>query len=310
MQLARLRETGRTAGVERGGLVRVLAVPQHRGALVGGAVELGEPLGLLAPVAGADLLGHPRGDGHVVGGGVGVRLGSQACSGGEGEPAGLHGGERVGVLLGRGEDGDARVVLGGRTHHGGPADVDLLDTRVDVGAGGHRVGEGVQVDGHELERLDTELGELAHVVVLAGVGEDAGVHARVKGLDAALEALGEPGELLDAGDGQAQLLDRGGGSAGGDERDSGVVQAADQLLQPRLVVDRDQSAAHRAAGLVRGGRGRGGLGHGRSSASCADRCCGTQAGDAGSLTPRWCPTCASRVRPTLPSRVHAPRRTW
>ena len=72
-----------------------------------------------------------------------------------------------------------------------------------------------QADGWQVAealRRDPEVGELGHVVGLAGVGEDAGVHARVQRLDPSLEALGEPGEVLDLGDRQAQRLDEGGAS--------------------------------------------------------------------------------------------------
>ena len=79
--------------------------------------------------------------------------------------------------------------------------------------------------------------------VEATVGEDAGVHARVQGLDPAVEALGEAGEVLDLGDGQAEVGDQLGRATGGDELDAGVVQAADELVEPGLVVDGDQAHA-------------------------------------------------------------------
>ena len=41
----------------------------------------------------------------------------------------------------------------------------------------------------------------------AGVGEQAGVHARVQRLDPPVEALGEAGELLDGCDGHARVGD-------------------------------------------------------------------------------------------------------
>ena len=49
-----------------------------------------------------------------------------------------------------------------------------------------------------------ELGELRTWASQAAVGEDPGVHLRVQGLDPAVEALGEAGELLDLGDRHAQ----------------------------------------------------------------------------------------------------------
>ena len=109
-------------------------------------------------------------------------------------------------------------------------------------------GERVEVDDHQVERLDAELVELLRVRVEPAVGEDPGVHLRVQGLDPAVEALGEAGELLDLGDRHAEALDQRRRAAGGDERDAGVVQAPDQLLEPGLVVDRDERPPDR--GLV------------------------------------------------------------
>ena len=67
--------------------------------------------------------------------------------------------------------------------------------------------------------------------------------ARVQGLDAAVEALGEAGQLLDLGDGDAGGGDTRGGRAGGDELDTGPVQPLGELFEPGLVVDADERAA-------------------------------------------------------------------
>ncbi len=81
----------------------------------------------------------------------------------------------------------------------------------------------------------------------AAVGEDPGVDARVERLDAAVEALGEAGQLLDPRHREAETLDQGRGAAGGDQLDTGVVQGPGQLLQTRLVVDGDEGATDRDA---------------------------------------------------------------
>ncbi len=120
-------------------------------------------------------------------------------------------------------------------------------------------GEGVEVGDDEVEGLDLELRELPDVGLEAAVGQDAGVDAGVQRLDAAVEALGEAGEVLDAGDGQAEAGDQGGRAAGGDELDTGVVQAADQLVEAGLVVDRDEGAAHGDLVVGECGVGHGGL---------------------------------------------------
>ena len=78
------------------------------------------------------------------------------------------------------------------------------------------------------------------------------MHPRVQRLDPAVEALGEAGQVLDLGDREAEPVDQRGRAAGRDERDAGVVQAADQVLEAGLVVDRDERAPDRD--LVRGHR--------------------------------------------------------
>ncbi len=125
------------------------------------------------------------------------------------------------------------------------ADVDLLDALVGGGAGGDGLAERVEVDDDQVERLDAQLGQLPPVVLQAQVREDARVHPRVQRLDAAVQALGEAGELLDLGDGDAGGGDAGGGGAGGDEGHARLVQAARELLQPGLVVDADERPANR-----------------------------------------------------------------
>ena len=133
----------------------------------------------------------------------------------------------------------------------GPADVDLLDALVRARTGGHRLGERVEVDDHELERLDAELGELLRVLGTAEVGEDPGVHPRVQGLDPAVEALGEPGEVLDlASPGRRHSAMRAAVLPGGDELDARRVQAAGELDEPGLVVDADQRATDGSTPLV------------------------------------------------------------
>ncbi len=101
-------------------------------------------------------------------------------------------------------------------------------------------GERVEVGDDQVERLHLEVGELLDVALEAPVGEDPGVHLRVQGLDPAVEALGEAGEVLDLRDRDAQPLDQRSGAAGRDQDDARVVQAADQVLEAGLVVDRDQ----------------------------------------------------------------------
>ena len=173
---------GKALGTDAGDgrrLVRVLAVAQRGG------------LALLA-----ELVHEPRGDGRIIIRGVQEGIAGQATALLQGKATVVHGLHGL-VVAGRiHDDGNRRVVLGGRTHHGWAADINLFHAAIKVRTRSYSLAEGVQVDHNELERLYLELGELVEVVVLAGIGQDAGVHARVQRLDAAFQTLREAGELF------------------------------------------------------------------------------------------------------------------
>jgi len=120
----------------------------------------------------------------------------------EGEAAGGHRVEHLGVAVRTGHDRHRGVVLGGGPDHRGAADVDLLDALVRRRTGEHGLAERVEVGDHQVEGFDAELVELPHVRVESAVGQDAGLHLGVEGLDPSVEALREPGQLLDLGDRQ------------------------------------------------------------------------------------------------------------
>jgi len=106
------------------------------------------------------------------------------------------------------------MVLGGGPHHRRTADVDLLHALRHRGAGGDRLAERVQVADHQPERLDLEVGQLREVRRVVGVREDCGVHRWVQRLDAAVQALGEPGDVLDRRHRDARGSDARGARAG------------------------------------------------------------------------------------------------
>ena len=135
------------------------------------------------------------------------------------------------------------MVLRGSANHGGATNVDLLDDGVLTGTGSNGLNEGVQVHNHQVERLNVQLFEGVDVLLLAAVSQNTGVDARVQGLHAAFEALGETGHFGHLGDGYACCRDGRCGGAGGDQRDASLVQAAGELLQTGLVVDGNEGAA-------------------------------------------------------------------
>ncbi|MDI2023460.1 hypothetical protein PJL18_04008 [Paenarthrobacter nicotinovorans] len=141
------------------------------------------------------------------------------------------------------DDGDGGVVLRGRTHHGGASDVDLLHDVILRRAGLHGLDERVQVHHHEVEGFDLHAGKGVHVRRNATVGQDAAVHAGVQGLDPAVQHFRGAGDFFDFLDRDACGGNLLGGGAGGNNGDACCVQALRELLQSRLVVNRDQCTA-------------------------------------------------------------------
>ena len=172
------------------------------------------------------------------------RLRRQRCALGQRETAPRNGGEHVLVARRIDDDCDGWVILGSRAHHRRATDVDLLDAFVRGGAAGDGVGERIQVDDHQLERLHAQFFELLEMLGPTGIGADTGVHPRMQCLDPAVESFGESGEILDLGDGNARVGDLRSGRSGGHQGHACVVQAGRQLDQSGLVVDTDQRAAH------------------------------------------------------------------
>src|SRR5262249_32655928 len=134
--------------------------------------------------------GEVGADGAVVGAGAGEGGGGEALPGGQGQPAVVlpHLVEHLAVLLGGGDHGHVVIVLGGGAQQGGAADVDVLD---DLLVGPARPGdgglEGVEVDHHQVDRLDAVLGHGGGVLGIVADVQDAAVDARVQGLDPPVE---------------------------------------------------------------------------------------------------------------------------
>ncbi len=214
--------------VERGGLVRVLAVAQLVRA---GEFERGAP----GQVHGVP--GEVRGDGRVVRAGVREGL--------AGERAPLVQVEvslqSAGVVGGVHEDDHAGEVLRGRAQHGGPADVDVLQGLGLGHAARDRLAEGVEVDAHEVDGVDAVRGELREVPLVAP-REDAAVNAGMQRLDAAVEDLGEAGDVADGGGVQARLAQGGEGAAGGDEVPAPLGEASREVDDAGLVADAQECA--------------------------------------------------------------------
>ena len=232
--------------VDGGPLMRVLAVAQHRSALPRCPHPCREAL---TRRVGRDDRTKPRGNGDVIGGGVREGLGREAGSLLEAESPAAYRIENCAVMPRRGDDGNVRVVLRRGSHHGRATDVDLLDAFVDIGAGRHRLIEGVEVDDDELERRDAQLCEFALVLGFAQIGEEPAMDVGMQGLHPALKALGESRHIVHSGHRAACPGDYLGRRPCRHDLDSGGNQPPCELLKARLVVHRYECPADRATGI-------------------------------------------------------------
>ena len=216
-----------------GALVRVLAVGEIGDLDQLAEMALGERLGV----------GEPVRDRDVVAGGVREGLGRQLAAGVEAELAvGLAQlVEHEAVALGIDEHRDGGEVLGRRAHHRGAADVDRLD---DVGlarlAAGGDVPERVEVDDHDIDRLDAVLGQRGLVALVVAAREQRAVHARMQRLDASAQHLRDARQILHARRGEVVLAQVGRGAAGRDQLEAELDQSMSELQQAGLVRDRDE----------------------------------------------------------------------
>jgi len=150
--------------------------------------------------------------------------------------------EHFGVVGRIDDDGDVLVVLRRRAQHRRTADVDVLD-----GLGESAIGlrgdplERIQVDHQQVDRADAVLGH--HGFVDAASAEQAAVHERMQGFDAAVHDLREAGQGADLGDLEFRVTQRSCGAAGRDEPDTECVETAREVGEAGLVGDAQQGAA-------------------------------------------------------------------
>ena len=97
--------------------------------------------------------------------------GGEALPVGEFESTRGHRSQHVAVVGGIDDHSNVGVILGRGPHHGRSTDVDLFDAFLGAGTRGDRLGEGVEVHDHELERLNAQFGQLTVVFFVAQVGE-------------------------------------------------------------------------------------------------------------------------------------------
>ncbi len=219
--------------VERGGLVGILTVPE--------LLDPGAPDRVLTrPSLGGLEVARVRRDGAVVGGRVRICGRRQLPPEGKRNLPGPKPVEDRGVVDRADHHQHRSMVLGGGADHRGTADVDVLDRLLDGDPGPGDGGlEGVEVDRHQVDRRQPLGGQLLHVRGHLAVGEDAAMHPGVESLQPAVHDLGEAGEVADTMDLHARVLERLAAAAGGVDLEAELAQAAGEVGEAGLVVDRE-----------------------------------------------------------------------
>mmetsp|Transcript_44794 Transcript_44794/g.124542 ORF Transcript_44794/g.124542 Transcript_44794/m.124542 type:complete len:420 (-) Transcript_44794:1462-2721(-) len=218
--------------------------------LVGVASVLQRPLDMerhgLRGGRGGDLTREPAADAGIVGCGESVCRGSEVPPEGEarGAAALCHLTDELGVLRGACDDGHGIVVLRRRADHGRPTNVDVLNAGSKVPTLLHCLDKRVQVHNDKIDASDAVFRHLGLVLGVATRGQEATMDLRVQRLHTAVKDLRRArvvGHILHSA---AQLPQLGGGAARGQYVHALLGEEAPDLLQARLVEDRDQHSLH------------------------------------------------------------------
>ena len=220
----------RRLAVERGALVRVLAVAQ--------VVDLLEDEREMARERVARDLVEVGGDLGVIGGDRAERLGGELgpqLGADDAELAQLR--DDLLVVARVGDRGDARRVARGRAEEGRPGDVDHLDRLVEPDElDADRRRERLDVDDHEIDQPDPLRLQLLDLGRDVAPGEDAGVDRVVEGLDLAADigfALGQGGDRIDLDAFRGQRIARAIGGVDLDPEPEQVAGEFDDAVSVR-----------------------------------------------------------------------------
>ena len=176
--------------VQRGGLMRVFAVAKSV-ELVSRDAQCRCETRLVVRIFGL----HPRRNCRVVPCGVRERLPSKDAALAQCRSPVGHGGNYLPVVGRVNNDCDVVVVLRRCANHCGTADIDIFNDgrRRSTTCDGR--GERIQIHDDEVERFNSQFGQLVDVRVVPQVGEDSAVDRGVQRLDATIERFRETGYL-------------------------------------------------------------------------------------------------------------------
>ena len=140
------------------------------------------------------------------------------------------------------DDSDIGVILCGRADHCRPADIDVLDAIVEVGAARGRPLERIEIDHHKIDRLDAMRAHRLHVGGVVADGEQAAMDSGMECFDAAVHHLGKAGDLRHFGHvepGRDQCQAR---AAGRNDFDAVIGERPRELDQAGLVGNGNEGA--------------------------------------------------------------------
>ena len=191
---------------------------------------------------------EPGGDGRVVLGGVGERLGAEMETHGGGGAAGAQGVDHLAIVCRVRHHRHPRVVLRRAAQERRAADVDVRQGLLPGDAGGRDVREGVEVHHHEVDGRDAMLTQRAGVHVVPR--QDAAMHLRVQRLHAAIQDLREAHVVRQLGGLDAGLGKRRPGASRREQRDAELGQRAGEGDDAGFVPDaQERPSRHAAPGL-------------------------------------------------------------
>ncbi len=224
--------------IQRGLLMRILAVPQIQSARRANVQERRQPRLLLD-----SHRCQPRADGAIVRRRQRERLLRQPPVRRFRQPSLalvqlLQDGR---IVVRRSDHRDVLIILGGRADQRRAADVDVLDQLGHVHTGlGRDLLEGIQVHHHHVDGSDFVLGQRLHVFGVSANRQNAPCDPRIDGFQTAIQHLWKPSELGNLAHPDARFLNRPGGPAGGDDLHAQAGQTAGEIYNAALIGNTDQ----------------------------------------------------------------------
>ena len=134
-------------------------------------------------------------------------------------------------------------ILSGGADHGRSADIDILNQVIegDVGIGGGFF-EGIQIHHDHVDGLNAVLGDGGGVSGIFAAMQNAAMHLGMQSFDAAIEHLGEAGELGNIFDRNPRIAQQLSRASGGNEFDAEAGELAGEVDQSGLIGDAENGA--------------------------------------------------------------------